>query len=771
MESDNSSNNLGQNNNNFEKSRRYKWCIVPLCKSTTKSTPEKIFVHVPAEKKRRKAWVDAMRREKLFSEKSVLFVCQDHFNLQEDMENFTEHKLIGTHLRVKKNVLPHIFDCQSAGSAPSYLNRTTRKLFQGAITYSATGMTEPLSTLEREIHTTLKKMLRKAGPEAGKDVDEIEVESTEGFWERTVQKILGEDTTSSDAQRQRFRQFCYQEAEGPREACSRLHSLCHQWLKPERHTKAQILDLVVLEQFLAILPLEMESWVRECGAETSSQAVALAEGFFLSQAEDKRQEDQQEGPAVAGQTLEFSRIVQEGDKSVGDGATLVNHSRPSLLSAGGETVTVQLDQASVTFEEVSVCFSKEEWALLDPGQRALHREVMEVNWRNLAPLGDRRESKKEGEMQRRKTKAKQKGREDTLVPEGPDFHEIPSQEGNTKNTFPRYGSILNGESNVGMHQRVHTGGEPFTCLDCGKSFSHKTSFTRHQRIHTGEKPFPCAECGKCFRQREQLVAHQRIHTGEKPFPCSECGKTFRRRITLIEHQRIHTGEKPFLCSVCGKGFRKSSHLTSHQGTHTGEKPHKCSECGKYFSHSSSLSYHKSTHTEEKPYQCLDCEKSFRGRMQLIAHQRIHTGEKPFLCSECGKSFSHSSSLTSHKRTHTGEKPYPCLDCGKSFCQSVALDSHQRVHTGDKPFTCSECGKQFRHRKSLLLHHPIHPGEKLFANPESRKGFSQRMHLTGHQRVHAGEKSFACSQCGKSFSQGISLTKHHRIHTGAKALIC
>uniref|UniRef100_A0A803TW94 SCAN box domain-containing protein n=1 Tax=Anolis carolinensis TaxID=28377 RepID=A0A803TW94_ANOCA len=93
--------------------------------------------------------------------------------------------------------------------------------------------------------------------------------------------------SSSEAQRQDFRQSCYEDTETPREICNRLHSLCRRWLKPEQHTKAQILDLVVLEQFLAVLPADIENWVRECGA------VALAEGFLLSRAEESKWKEQQ----------------------------------------------------------------------------------------------------------------------------------------------------------------------------------------------------------------------------------------------------------------------------------------------------------------------------------------------------------------------------------------------------------------------------------------------------------------------------------------------
>lgn len=84
---------------------------------------------------------------------------------------------------------------------------------------------------------------------------------------------------SPETFRLRFRQFRYQEAAGPQEALRELQELCRQWLRPELHTKEQILELLVLEQFLTILPREFYAWIWEHGPESGKALVAMVEDF------------------------------------------------------------------------------------------------------------------------------------------------------------------------------------------------------------------------------------------------------------------------------------------------------------------------------------------------------------------------------------------------------------------------------------------------------------------------------------------------------------
>ncbi|XP_044260295.1 uncharacterized protein LOC123008518 [Tribolium madens] len=86
---------------------RVKTCAVPCCPNTSENAPSKIFLSIP--KDRRLKWFKAIEFTEWYRQCSrALCICEDHFNLPEDTENWIYYKTLGNRLITKKHVVPHM---------------------------------------------------------------------------------------------------------------------------------------------------------------------------------------------------------------------------------------------------------------------------------------------------------------------------------------------------------------------------------------------------------------------------------------------------------------------------------------------------------------------------------------------------------------------------------------------------------------------------------------------------------------------------------------
>ncbi|KAJ7303208.1 hypothetical protein JRQ81_012143 [Phrynocephalus forsythii] len=376
---------------------------------------------------------------------------------------------------------------------------------------------------------------------------------------RDQEDLVSNGTAHAEVQRRCFRGFCYQEAEGPRRTFHHLQELCRGWLKPERNTKDQMVELVAMEQFLAILPTEMQRWVRGHRTETCSQAVALAEEFLTMQEEAEKWESPvpctsdgeatsapEEGPMLmdAEDRQPYSHAKQE---SVGEALCLEDDEG---LADEDET-----ESQGVPFEKVE--FVAEEVPADGPESPGKHSETELPKWKPKP---------------------------------GWELAESDVCQVTIPAIFPE--ELLK-----------------HACPVCGKAFTRKSSLNRHLIVHAGEKPYKCSHCGKGFNRKMYLLAHEVGHGEEASYQCSDCGKSFSLKWGVTDCQIDPSGVTVYKCSSCKKG--------SHREEEEEEESYQCSDCGKTFKLKWGVTTYQVDPSGTKVYKCSSCRKSSRRRAVTV----------------------------------------------------------------------------------------------------------------------------------------------------------
>ncbi|XP_023438367.2 zinc finger protein 444 isoform X2 [Dasypus novemcinctus] len=323
---------------------------------------------------------------------------------------------------------------------------------------------------------------RRLNPPAcgGSPADTMEIPSPQQVVGPLPVKQEGQATEglALDSPWRRFRHFHLGDAPGPREALGLLRTLCRDWLRPEVHTKEQMLELLVLEQFLSALPAGAQAWVRSRRPQSGEEAVALLEELWGPAtspgrpAELRAPRDVTEGAGVSA-GKEDGGLVPAGDPAPGTEVPAPGTAqavRPYKQEPGSPPLAPGLPGFLVA-PGAAACPECGKTAL-KPAHLLRHRQ---------------------------------------------------SHSGEKPHACPDCGKAFRRKEHLRRHRGTHPGG-PGPAL---------------RPLPAREKPHACCECGKTFYWREHLVRHRKTHSGARPFACWECGKGFGRREHVLRHQRIH----------------------------------------------------------------------------------------------------------------------------------------------------------------------------------------------------------------------------------------
>ncbi|XP_029990082.1 zinc finger and BTB domain-containing protein 40 [Sphaeramia orbicularis] len=174
----------------------------------------------------------------------------------------------------------------------------------------------------------------------------------------------------------------------------------------------------------------------------------------------------------------------------------------------------------------------------------------------------------------------------------------------------------------------HNVTQPHDCQKCCLSFSSLEEHRKHIEEFHPKEFHKCPTCDRVFSSAALLDKHKATHTGGKPFSCELCNKSYQQLSGLWYHNRTqhpdvfanHTRQLKALvqCDVCFKFFPSASSLAKHQAAdHQGSASStvQCPSCPVVVGGNEELHEHIST----QHVSCPLCSEALPPEVELQDH--------------------------------------------------------------------------------------------------------------------------------------------------------